>query len=180
MRLIFGTVVALLALAGCSPATTSGLATASTPTPTLTSTPTAATTTTTTAPLSKADAARRYLDIVAPYNVALERLEQAINSAQPVASLRTCARDLAAANKTQIAQLRATTWPVKVRAPMHELIAESGKAQPFLLQAAHAQTTDQVIQAVLDAMEHDGTAAATTIRELLELDKYDETDYGAN
>jgi hypothetical protein len=45
-------------------------------------------------PLTIKQAARRYLGIVRPYNVALERLEQAINGGQSLAALRPgrCAR----------------------------------------------------------------------------------------
>lgn len=175
MRLILVMATALVALAGCSTATTSTPVAA--PTTTTTST---APTTTTPAPLSKADAARRYLAIVRPYNVALEQLEQAINSGQPVATLRTRTSELAAANETQIKQLQAAVWPTDVRAPMDELIAESGKAQPFFLQAAQAKTRNQVVQAVLDSRKHDAKAPAKSIRELLELAKYDEGDYGGS
>ena len=178
MRLILVTATALAALAGCSSATTA--TTAATGTPVVGSTPTtsAAATPPTPAPLSKPDAARRYLDIVRPYNVALEALETAINSGQPVATLRARADELAAANDTQIKQLQATVWPIEVRAPMAELIAESGKAQPLFLKAAQAKTRSQVVQAVVDFGKHQGKAPAKAIRELLELAKYDERDYG--
>lgn len=172
MRLMLVIVTALVAAAGCSTSTPVAA-------PRTTSTSTAATTTTL-APLSKADAARRYLAVVRPYNVALEQLEQAINSGQPVATLRTRASELAAANDTQITQLQTTVWPIEVRAPMDELIAESGKAQPFFLRAAQAKTSNQVTQAILDSRKHDAKAPAKSIRELLELAKYDERDYGGS
>ena len=178
MRLVLVTAAALVALAGCSTAPTATPVAA--PAPTTTTTTTTTPTTTTPPPLSKADAARQYLAIVKPYNVALEQLEQAINSGQPVATLRAKAGELAAANDTQIKQLQATLWPAEVRAPMDELIAESGKSQPFLLKAAQAKTRSQLVQAVLDAGKHDAKAAAKSIRELLELGKYDERDYGGS
>lgn len=175
MRLIVVTATALVLLAGCSTATTSTPVAAPT-----TTTSATAPTTTTRPPLSRADAARGYLAIVKPYNVALEQLEQAVNSGQPVATLRTRTSELAAANDTQIKQLQAAVWPADVRAPIDELIAESGKAQPFFLAAAQAKNRNQVVQAILDSRKHDAKAPANAIRELLELAKYDERDYGGS
>jgi DNA polymerase IIIc chi subunit len=173
MRLSLVTAGALLTLAGCATATTT----------TPVAAPPAATTPatiTTPPPLSKPDAAQRYLAIVKPYNVALERLETAINSGQPVATLRTRASELAAANQEQINQLQTTLWPTEIRAPMAELIAESGKSQPLLLQAAQAKTRSQLVQAVVDGLKHDGKTPAKAIRDFLELAKYDERDYGGS
>lgn len=172
MRLLLVTAGALLALAGC--------ATAPVAAPPATTTSTAPVTTTTPPPLSKPEAAQRYLAIVKPYNVALERLETAINSGQPVATLRTRAGEVATANQEQINQLHTTPWPTEIRAPMAELIAESGKAQPLLQQAAQAKTRTQLVQAVVDGMKHDGKAPAKLIRDFLELAKYDERDYGGS
>ncbi|HEV8558271.1 MAG TPA: hypothetical protein VGR06_18010 [Actinophytocola sp.] len=176
MRLSLVTAGALLTLAGCATATTT-TPVAAPPAATTSTTPA---TTTTPPPLSKPDAAQRYLAIVKPYNVALERLETAINSGQPVATLRTRASELAAANQEQINQLQTTLWPTEIRAPMAELIAESGKSQPLLLQAAQAKTRPQLVQAVVDGLKHDGKTPAKAIRDFLELAKYDERDYGGS
>jgi hypothetical protein len=177
MRLLLVTTGALLTLAGCAAAPT---ATTPLAAPPATTTSTAPPTTTTPPPLSKPDAAQRYLAIVKPYNVALERLETAINSGQPVATLRTRASELAAANQEQINQLQTTRWPTEISGPMADLIAESGKSQQLILQAAQAKTRSQLVQAVVDGMKHDGKAPAKLIRDFLELAKYDERDYGGS
>jgi hypothetical protein len=169
------TAAAVLALAGCSTATTATPVAA----PPTTST-TTVTTPSTPAPPSKPDAARRYLAIVKPYNVALEQLETAINAGQPIATMRTRAGELATANETQIKELQAAAWPADVRAPMDELIAESGKAQEFWLKAAQAPNRNKIIEAVQAAGKHSGKKPAEAIRTLLELAKYNEGDYGGS
>lgn len=168
MRLLL--ITAALLLAGCS----------TPPAAVTTAPPTTTTTTTTPPPLSKPDAARRYLEIVKPYNVALEALEQSINSGQPIGTLRGGATALGKVAEEEIRQLEATRWPAEVSAPMAELIAESRKQLPFWQQAAQAQNRDQVIKAVRDSMKHNGKAPAKQIREVLELAKYDERDYGGS
>jgi hypothetical protein len=127
--------------------------------------------------LTEKQAADRYLAIVAPYNVAIERLEQAVNGGRPIAALRTSAAKVAAVNRVQIRSLTDTSWPTVIRAPMGELRAESLEAQRYWLQAARAQTRAVLIQEVLKAARHDGAQAAQKIRRLLELKKYDENDY---
>ncbi len=129
------------------------------------------------APLSQEQAAKRYLAIVKPYNVALERLEQAINSGRPVATVRTLAGQVASANSAHMRDLRTTLWPANVRAPVRELLAESARAQSYWRQAAQATTRSGLIQAVLKAVQHDGSEAASSIRRRLDLGKYDERDY---
>src|SRR5437867_12286990 len=87
---------ALLAVAGCS-----GEPAGQRAADTLTAAPTASSASpapTTAGPLSKERAATRYLAIVKPYNVALERLEQAINRGRPLAMVRTLAAGVASAN----------------------------------------------------------------------------------
>lgn len=152
-----------------------------TSTPSTTSTPTtsAPTTTTTSAPvpLSKEQAAQRYLAIVEPYNVALEQLEQAINEGQPVATLRDRAAATAAALEAENKELQAVVWPTDVQPFVDELVAESTQALTHWREAAEAPTRDAVIQAVLATDEHDGTEAAANIRRLLNLDAYNEDTY---
>jgi hypothetical protein len=112
-----------------------------------------------------------------PYNVVLERLEQAINTGRPLAAVRTLAAAVASANAAHMRGLRAAAWPVEVRAPVRELLAESARAQSYWRQAAQATTRTGLIQAVLTAAQHDGSRAAGSIRRRLDLGKYDERDY---
>jgi hypothetical protein len=167
-------VVALLAVTGCSGEPGGKPATA--PLAAATTMP-SVTPTTMTAPLSKKQAAERYLAIVKPYNLALERLEQAINQGRPVATVRTLAGKVASANQAHMRDLRATLWPVEVRAPVRELLAESARAQVYWRQAAHASTRSELIQVALKAARHDGSEAASSIRHRLDLGTYDERDY---
>ncbi|MPZ79278.1 MAG: hypothetical protein GEV28_02320 [Actinophytocola sp.] len=174
-------------LAGCASATTdAGTVASSTPTTTAVSpseaTRTAtrgATPTPTITPLtlSREQAAERYLAIIRPYNVALEKLEQAINSGEPLATQTALAAETAEELETEIGQLRGTAWPPEVRTQVDGLVAASENAVDHWSEAASAQTRDDLIQAVLAAAEFDGTDAASTIRELLDLDSYDERDY---
>ncbi|WP_285744800.1 hypothetical protein [Lentzea sp. NBRC 105346] len=168
------TAAAAIALSACTATVTSGeppVATIAQP---------SVTTTTTTPPLSKEAAAKHYLAIVKPYNEALERLEQAINNGKPIDVQRGAATETLQANEEQIRQLKAALWPEDIRTAVDELVAESGKAQEFWRKASEAQTRDQVVEQVRAALKHDGTAAAKTIRERLELAKYDERDYGGS
>jgi hypothetical protein len=130
-----------------------------------------------TAPLSREQAAKRYLAIVKPYNLALERLEQAINTGRPMPTVRTLVGQVASANSAHMRDLRATPWPANVRAPVRELLAESARAQAYWRQAAQATTHSGLIQAVLKAVQHDGSDAAGSIRRRLDLGAYDERAY---
>ncbi len=171
---------ALVLGAGCASGDGWGLsaiATSSVPA-TSTTTTTSPTTTTTTPPeLSRQEAAQRYLAIVEPYNVALEGLEQAVNRGQPIPSLRAAAQATAAANEAHMRELQATVWPTGVQPAIDELLAESAQAQDDWLRAAQAPTRDDLVGAVIAAAEHDGSDAASTIRNLLGLPQYDEGDY---
>jgi hypothetical protein len=129
------------------------------------------------APLSREDAAARYLAIVEPYNVALEALEQGVNGGQPVETLRAQAAAVAAANETHMQQLQATLWPADVQPAVDALVAASQQAQAFWLQAAEAPTHEALIAAVVSAGEHDGGTPASTIRNALGLGEYDEDAY---
>ncbi|WP_248965181.1 hypothetical protein [Sphaerisporangium perillae] len=181
MRTLFPALVAAgITVAGCSsgPVTATAADRASavaTPAKTVTTSP--APPTPSPAPLTRKQAALRYLAIVKPYDVGLERLEKAINGGLPVASLRSSAAKVAAANRAQIRHLQNTAWPAAVRAPIKELGAESLKAQPYWLRAARARTPAALIQEVLKASRHDGAKAAAKIRRLLQLEEYDENDY---
>ncbi len=174
-------VAALAIVAACSEGggstATGGAGTSPSDGPSTTTTVAPAPTTTSPPPLSAAAAAERYLAIVEPYNVALEALEQAANSGQPVATLQTHAGAVAAANATHVEELRATVWPADVQPAVDELVAESEQAQTFWVQASQAETREALVAAVLSAGEHDGGDAAETIRSLLGLGEYDEDDY---
>jgi hypothetical protein len=160
--------VALVGIAGCSsqPEVTSAPAMR----------PAAPPTTVKPKALSRAAAAKRYLEIVRPYNVALERLEQAFNAGEPIVRLRPLADGVARSNAAHTRQLRATVWPSVVRAPMKRLLTESAAAQPHWREAARAGTRAELARSVTAAARHNGTAAANEIRRALGLDAYDETD----
>lgn len=127
--------------------------------------------------LSESEAATRYLDIVRPYNEALERFELAINGGEELATLTGMASDTADALETEIGQLRETSWPDAVSADVDALATESEQALEHWQDAARAQTRDDLVDAVLAAGEFDGSDAAGSIREILNLDAYDEDDY---
>jgi hypothetical protein len=128
-------------------------------------------------PLSTEAAAERYLAIVEPYNVALEALEQGVNGGQAVETLQAQAAGVAGANDTHRLELEATVWPAEVQPAVDELVAASVQAQAHWLAASQAPTRDTLITAVLAAGEHDGGAAAATIRSLLGVGDYSEEDY---
>src|SRR6266487_2436919 len=80
---------ALVAIAGCSSQSQGTLTPTVSPASTVRAV--APPTTVKSRTLSRAAAARRYLEIVRPYNVALERLEQAFNAGAPLVRLRALA-----------------------------------------------------------------------------------------
>ncbi len=123
------------------------------------------------------EAAQRYLEIVRPYNEALEDLERGVNSGRSLDTVTGLAGAVAEANAAHIEELADTNWPTDVQSAVDDLIAESTAAQEYWEDAAAAETYDGFIEAVLAAGEHDGTEAAEIIRELLNLDEYDESDY---
>ncbi|WP_156077016.1 hypothetical protein [Saccharothrix sp. NRRL B-16314] len=178
-NVVMGALVVLCAVSGCSTASTDEVPAAAVAETVAT---TAATTVGTTAsavpvPLAKDEAARRYLDIVKPYNEALEHLEQGLNDGRPIAEVQALADATAKANQAHVAELRAVVWPADVVPAMTALIAESEPAQPHWDRAALAPTREAVIEAVKAAIPGGSSEAATTIRTLLSLDKYDERDY---
>ena len=110
--------------------------------------------------------------IVKPYNVALEGLEPAVNSGQPIASLRAAAQATAAANEAHMREVQGTVWPTDVQPAINEFLAESAQAQNDWLRAVQAPTRrpDQ---------RRDRRRRAGRIRRcnLLSLPQYDEDDY---
>lgn len=65
----------------------------------------------------------------------------------------------------------------EVATHVDELVEVSEDALEHWSEAASAQTHDDLVQAVLAAAEFDGADAGGAIRELLELDAYDERHY---
>lgn len=178
MRPVLITVAATAALfTACTPTAEQDAAPpASAPSSASTPTPSSQPTTTTQPALSKKQAGRRYLKIVEPYNVAFETLEKAINSGQPMSRLRQLAETARKATTVEMRALRATKWPPAVRAATRELANAIDASLADWRRATRAQTLADLIKAVSAAAKH-GSAAAKTIRQRLELEKYDEDDY---
>jgi hypothetical protein len=129
--------------------------------------------------LGAEEAAGRYLEIVRPYNEALEALETAINTGQPVDVQREQAAATLTALRAETKALREVRWPAKV-APHAVTLADAGKqAVPSWEAATAATTSEDMVTAVLAALDHDDQAAADAIRRLLSLDQYDEGDYSS-
>ena len=125
------------------------------------------------------EAAVRYLEIVRPYNEALEALETAINTGQPVDVQQEQAAATVTALHTEITELRNVRWPAEVEPHVLALADAGDQAVPSWETAAAATTSDSMVTAVLAALEHDDQAAADAIRRLLALDQYDEGDYSS-
>lgn len=183
--LTIGVLAAAVALAGCASDPADAGAAATPPsTATTDATPSEATTQATPSPAKSTptampmdEAAEHYLEIVRPYNEALEKLEQAVNGGESLETQTALAEDTAAALENEIDQLQSTAWPTEIRSSVDDLAEVSEEALEHWRQAADAQTQDDLISAVLAAAEFDGTDAATAIREYLGLDSYDEDDY---
>jgi hypothetical protein len=127
--------------------------------------------------LSLEDAADRYLEIVQPYNEALEAFEAAFNSGdQDLATLTGMAGDTAAALETEIGQLQETAWPEEVQSHVDDLVAASEQALPLWQEAAAAESVEALLDSVQAAAEHDGNDAGDAIREALGLQPYNEED----
>lgn len=127
------------------------------------------------AELSLADASARYLEIVAPYNTAVEEFEDAAQSGQSWTKLRDLAAKVAQANKAHGQLLRDTAWPAQVREPMAALLTEIDAAQPYWEKAAQAKTEKELTDAVLAAVEHSGAKQAGAVRQALGLPPYTES-----
>jgi hypothetical protein len=129
--------------------------------------------------LGAEEAAVHYLDAVRPYNEALEELETAINTGQPVEVQREQATATLTALKVEIKALRGARWPAKVEPHALSLADAGERALPSWKAATAATTAEDMVTAVLAALEHDDQAAADAIRRLLSLDQYDEGDYSS-
>jgi hypothetical protein len=127
------------------------------------------------AALSTAEAGKRYLEIVAPYNAALEELESAAQAGESWAKLRTRAAKVAQTNQEHGQALRAIVWPEPVRAPMAALLAQIDAAQAHWQRAAQAKTADEFATEVRAAAGYSGAQAASEVRAALGLPAYSES-----
>jgi hypothetical protein len=125
--------------------------------------------------LTVAEAGRRYLEIVAPYNKALEELETAANSGKAWTTVRALAVKVAETNKSHGLALRTTAWPEEVRAPMAALLAEMDVAQRYWDTAARAKNVDELARAIRSAGKHSGAKPAGEVRAKLGLPAYSES-----
>lgn len=124
------------------------------------------------AELSVGDAGKRYLEIVEPYNAALEELKVAGKAGESWTALRARVAKVARANEEHGKALRGVVWPEPVRAPMAALLAEIDAAQPHWVRAAQATSADGFAAAIRDAAAHSGTEAAGEVRAALGLPPY--------
>lgn len=187
MRRLITTSLALLLVTGCAsiadstpePGAATPQATESSPAPTPPTPEPASPSPSEAARLGTEEAAVRYLEIVRPYNEALEALETAINTGQPVDVQQEQAAATVTALHTEITELRNVRWPAEVEPHVLALADAGDEAVPSWETAAAATTSETMITAVLAALEHDDQAAADAIRRLLALDQYDESDYSS-
>ena len=127
------------------------------------------------APLTAKEAKGRYLAIVAPYNTALEELEEALGAAKPWRTVRTLAGRVATASAEHAAQLRATAWPAKTQAPMAALLKENDVALRHWQLAGEAATAQALMREIRAAAAHDGGSEADKVRASLGLPVYKES-----
>lgn len=183
-------VAVLLAVAGCgsdaappvtAPSPTSSTAASATPTPDMPgytpSTPdrTVPVVRSTPKALSVTAAGTKYLAITRPYNVALERFEQAANENMSLTTLQNRAKAVAAANLAEYTALRSTVWPARVATQMRALAKADAAARPHWLRAAASDNKTEMAAHVQRATS--GKSPSAQIRQLLGLPKYDEKDY---
>ncbi|MFI7059530.1 hypothetical protein ACIBL3_00990 [Kribbella sp. NPDC050124] len=127
--------------------------------------------------MSMTAAAKRYLEVTRPYNVALERFEKAANSGASVKTLQARARAVAATNLAESRALQSIAWPGEVSAQIAALARADAAARPHWLQVAAADGLSEMARHVKLASAESGKAPAAEIRRLLGLPKYDEKDY---
>ncbi|GAA1554125.1 hypothetical protein GCM10009789_04460 [Kribbella sancticallisti] len=127
--------------------------------------------------LTVAEARTKYLAVTRPYNVALERFEKSANGGASVATLRTRARAVAAANLTESRHLSSIPWPTTVATQIRELAKANAAARPHWLKVAAADSLSEMAGHVRRASAASGNSPAAEIRKLLGLPKYDEADY---
>jgi hypothetical protein len=125
--------------------------------------------------LGAAEAKARYLTIVEPYNVALEKLEDAANAGKPWRTVRALAGDVARTNAVHAVELRQTAWPEKVRAPVAALLAENAAALPHWRRAGEATSAEELMREIRSASAHSGAKEAGRVRAALGLPAYRES-----
>lgn len=125
--------------------------------------------------LSMTEAKGRYLAIVAPYNTALEELEEELQAGKPWRTVRTLSRTVATTNATHAEQLRTTPWPAKVQAPVAALLRENDVALRHWQAAAAATSAQALMREIRAAAAHDGGAEANRVRKALGLPVYQES-----
>jgi hypothetical protein len=126
-------------------------------------------------PLTLKEAKGRYLAIVAPYNTALEELEEAIKAGRSWQTVRKLAGTVASTSAEHAEQLRTTLWPAKVQAPVAALIKENEVALRHWRLAAEASGASSLMREIRAAAKHDGAAQAKKVRTALGLPVYRES-----
>ncbi|MCO1597644.1 hypothetical protein M8C17_21055 [Micromonospora sp. RHAY321] len=129
---------------------------------------------TTPAALTAAEAKSRYLAIVAPYNTALEELEDAVNAGKPWRTVRTLAADVARTNAAHAVGLSETVWPAAVLAPMGALLKENDVALRHWRRAGEAADADALMREIRAAAARSGAKEAGRVRAALGLPGYRE------
>ncbi|MEU4482736.1 hypothetical protein AB0F68_32485 [Micromonospora sp. NPDC023966] len=124
------------------------------------------------APLTVKEAKGRYLAIVAPYNTALEELEEALKAGRPWRTVRDLARTVASTNAAHAEQLRATAWPAVAQAPVAALLKENDVALRHWQLAAEAASAAVLMREIRAAAAHDGGKQADKVRTTLGLPLY--------
>jgi hypothetical protein len=117
----------------------------------------------------------RYLAIVAPYNTALEELEEALKAGKPWQTVRKLAGAVASTSAEHAEQLRTTVWPAKVQGPVAALVKENDVALRHWRLAAKATSAGALMREVRAAAAHDGSAQANKVRAALGLPVYRES-----
>lgn len=124
--------------------------------------------------LTPAAARTRYLEIVTPYNTALEELEDAVNSGKPWRTVRSLAVEVARTNAVHAAELRETVWPATVEEPLAALLKENDIALRHWRRAGEATNADALIREIRAAASHSGADEAGKVRAALGLPAYQE------
>ncbi|MGX1612570.1 hypothetical protein ACWIF8_01590 [Micromonospora chalcea] len=111
---------------------------------------------------------------MAPYNTALEELEDAANAGKPWRTVPTLAADVARTNAAHAVELRETVWPAEVRAPMGALLKENDVALRHWRRASEAADADALMREIRAAAAYSGAREASTVRTALGLPTYRE------
>lgn len=120
------------------------------------------------ATLTRAEAARRYQQIVSGRNRAINAFEEAIEDGRPWSEVRVLAIDRLAAEDEESRQLAATPWPADV-APLADALArENLSVRPSWLKIIEARTQEQLARALRE-FNPPGSDLAYRIRVLLGL-----------